>query len=97
MEERNNTENHLRVSKLRYDLEDYAFSVYSELLNQIEDEELIAYSLTKEEKRYSISRIKSRRKKIIAAVNVYILELEKHEAAYFSFAVSEFNFPKFKP
>ena len=96
MEERNNPENRLRIAKLRYDLEDYAFSVYSESINKIDDEELTADRLSKEEKRYAMIRIKGRRKKIIASANNYILKLKEHEDSYFNFDVSEFNFPKFK-
>lgn len=84
------------VRALKYELEDYAFSVYSEELNKLTDEELACDRLSSEERRYALLRLKCRKKRLLPEVEQYIAALNKHEAAYFSFKVPEFNFPKFK-
>jgi len=82
------------INVLRYSLEEYAFSVYVDLMNKLADEELKADNLSKEEKRFAMMRINSKRKQLLIDVND--LKLQKHESDYFCFHIPEFNFPKFK-
>jgi len=84
------------INALRYSLEEYSFSVYVDLMNKLADEELKADNLSKEENRFAMMRINSKRKQLLIDVTDYNLKLQKHEADYLGFHIPEFNFPKFK-